>query len=278
MALAEHGSRVGGPNAIQAFDTDYMFDRRWCIRRYCLRSRNRSGRRRRRWRRFAGHHVRRHGQPRRRHVADFPRGAVGKLSKGCTGTIIAPNKVLTAAHCTGGRQPQSITFSPQFGILQSGTGPAAASVTRITERRDGTDSEQYADWAVLTLGTNLQTQLGANYQQMNVVIPPAVPFSVSLIGYHQDLFSQRPGRQSSCTMNAIADCDGETLLHNCDVDGGASGGPLYRMSGSVAQLVAVQSAHGSDSPCTPPMAVGATGRPTARPPTSRTSRLRAATA
>jgi len=173
----------------------------------------------------------------------YPRGAVGKLNVGCTGTIIAPNKVLTAAHCIGDTPPSSITFSPQFGIVTPGAGPAASTVTRITQGRDAPDHPQYGDWAILTFANNFQTQLGANYQQMYRVIPTFTPFSTTLIGYHGDLFSIRPGLEN-CTVTAFANWDGKTLLHNCDVIGGASGGPHYVMSGGLAQLRGVQSGHG----------------------------------
>jgi V8-like Glu-specific endopeptidase len=175
----------------------------------------------------------------------FPNGAVGSLSVGCSGTMISPFKVLTASHCVESLSPSQISFSPQFGIVTSGTGPAPSVPNRITQGRDPGDTEMYADWAILSFANNFSTQLGANYQQMSRANSGVPPFGITLIGYAADRFSSQPGFEA-CTINTIANWDGNTLVHGCDVIGGASGGPLFASSGGGnAWIFGVQSAHGS---------------------------------
>ncbi len=173
----------------------------------------------------------------------YPRGAIGNVNGGCSGVIIATNKVMTAQHCIGNNQPSQMSFSPQYGIVTPGTGPASSKAVRMTLGRDEGDHERYADWAILTFSTNFQTQLGSNFQKMNRVMPSTSPFSMTLAGYHGDLFSQRPGIES-CTARTNS-VDGATLHHTCDVQGGASGGPIWTTNGTSAQLVGIQSGHGS---------------------------------
>src|SRR5688500_16057874 len=70
-----------------------------------------------------------------------PSAAGGRLiidgNHACTGTVIAPTKVLTAAHCvdaggtSGQVAPGRMSFQPQWGILTSGQGPATVRVIRV---------------------------------------------------------------------------------------------------------------------------------------------------
>ena len=192
----------------------------------------------------------------------FPNGAVGKVfspTETCTGTIIAPNKIMTAAHCLESvASPLSIAFRPQFGIVTQNAGPSSSSAIRITQGRDAGDQPQYADWAIVTFSTDFRaqlTQLGLPYQQMSRVIPGSVPFSATLVGYGKmdgpgtGDFTQRPG-QETCSVDAFLSSDNQTLLHTCDVTDGDSGGPIFAVSGSTAQLLAIQSGHGGGGTCT----------------------------
>src|SRR5690606_26325911 len=50
-----------------------------------------------------------------------PNGAVGRVlidgSPACSGVVIAPTKVMTAAHCVDSLAPTKLSFEPQFGIV-----------------------------------------------------------------------------------------------------------------------------------------------------------------
>ena len=65
---------------------------------------------------------------------------------------------------------------------------------------------------------------------------------MTLAGYHGDLFSNRPGIET-CSINAI---NSVGMFHNCDVAGGASGGPLFTSSGLI---IGVQSGHAGAASC-----------------------------
>jgi hypothetical protein len=136
-----------------------------------------------------------------------------------------------------------VVFRPQFGIVTPGTGPASATGVRIVQGRDAQDWEMWGDWAIVTLDQDLSTMLGANFQTMARVIPVGPPLGVALYGYHADRFWNQPG-QGFCTAQLI---ENDVVRHDCDVIGGASGGPIWRVVGSSAQLLAVQSGHGVEN-------------------------------
>lgn len=189
----------------------------------------------------------------------FPRGAVGRIP-GCTATIIATNKILTAAHCLssglpdGGpavpNAPGSVVFEPQLGI--PGAPTQTASGVRITRGRDSSDGNASGDWAIVTLNTDLQALLGSNYQQMHRVIPATAPFAATLFGYHKsypdggtDLYESVPATET-CSANVVQN---GMVYHNCDTNNGGSGGPLWRLNGGIAELVGVSAHHANDFLC-----------------------------
>ncbi len=177
-----------------------------------------------------------------------PNGAVGRVlidgSPACSGVVIAPTKVMTAAHCVDSLAPTKLSFEPQFGIVVSGQGPVAAvDVTRVVqaEEFDGNQTAS-SDWALLTVNTNLAAALGADYQAMSRSWLSS-PGDVSLMGYHSDIYINRPGREDSCTVNILD--DGFAMRHDCDAVAGVSGGPLFSSDGT---LWGIQSGNGT-SPC-----------------------------
>lgn len=184
-------------------------------------------------------------------ITPAPNGAIGRISSPsgtCTATVISPTQILTAQHCLGNVAPSSVTFSPQFGIATSGVAPfnPAPQGVRIVQGREQGAGFSPADWAIVTLNTNLTTLMGSSYQEMGVQIPAAAPFSITQYGYHQDGFFNRPARQSC----SVVTNQGGTLFSNCDIDGGGSGGPLWITSGGLPKIMGVQSAHPSSASCT----------------------------
>lgn len=72
----------------------------------------------------------------------------------CGGTIVAPTKVLTAAHCTDGQSPSDIVVVAGRTSLSAGGG-TAAGVTDIWIHPDWDSSALTSDASVLTLDTSL---------------------------------------------------------------------------------------------------------------------------
>ena len=183
-------------------------------------------------------------------TADDARGwdAVGKLMLGdrgfCTGTLIAPDLVLTAAHClfdkeTGKKmQAEDIQF---YAGWRNGRAVAYRSVRQAIAHPDyvydGTDKLERvsSDLALLELNQPIR-------------LPSLVPFEtdatpvegdeVGVVSYAQDR-SEVPSIQEVCKV--LADRV-ETLILSCSVDFGSSGAPVFSVKDGVARVVSVISA------------------------------------
>jgi V8-like Glu-specific endopeptidase len=191
----------------------------------------------------------------------YPMGAIGRIlrSEGgwCTASVIGPNKILTAQHCLSA-SATGVTFQPQWGISVEGAGPASLTSTRLVPGRDDTSGGP-GDWAIVTLSGDLRNVLGANYQTLSRTPGnPAQSGAIGHVGYHGDGYVERPGRQScTYTLNAGGASD-PSLNLVCDIEGGSSGGPAYRLlNASSGVIVGVTAGHGAPD-CNPP-ATGANG-------------------
>lgn len=161
----------------------------------------------------------------------YPYSAMGIVSSGgrCSGALIAPNKVLTAQHCIGATLANT-TF------WRHGSA-APVGVTRIVMGRGPTEYTNAHDWAILWLATSVPS---TTTNVMNVAAPPSSAFVVRRAGYSWDM----PGLEEVTACNVTSTTAEGMMLNNCDLMGGASGGPYFTYSGSgTASLVGVTSGH-----------------------------------
>ncbi|MCB6179137.1 trypsin-like serine protease [Rhodobacter sp. Har01] len=183
-------------------------------------------------------------------TADDAKGwqGVGKLLLGdhgfCTAALIAPQIVLTAAHClfdkdTGARTPDGeITFQAGW---RNGRAEAYRGVRRSVAHPDyaHADDEDVArvayDVALLEL-------------DQPILLPQLLPFStarqpgsgdeVSVVSYAHDR-SEIPSIEEGC---AVLSSYHDAMVLSCDIDFGSSGAPVFLVRDGVARVVSVISA------------------------------------
>ena len=190
----------------------------------------------------------------------YPWSAIGRLQSlvdetrisFCTGSLIAPDVVLTNAHCVVDPETHQIktdiTFKPNLVNGRVDDEADIATVVDIIYGTDFSDSDTVPhpnDWAFV----KLDRPLGDKYGTL-AWIPLAMSDLLNtyggeliLAGYSGDFPEKSPGRTAGvhdgCSI--LGEAQG-SLLHDCDTFGGSSGGPILAVIEDEFRIVALNSA------------------------------------
>ena len=174
--------------------------------------------------------------------------AVGRLNIGwggmCTGALIAPRIVLTAAHCAYSAasgslvDPSDVVFHAGF---RNGHATASRRVTRIVTHPDYVFSGRQGnatvanDLALFQLASDIRL---SNVDPFQTAGRPRKGQQVGVVSYAHDR-ADTPSLERSC--HVLARQRG-TLVLSCDVDFGSSGAPIFTEVDGQPRIVSVVSA------------------------------------
>lgn len=173
--------------------------------------------------------------------------AVGRLNLGrfgmCTGALIAPDQVLTAAHClydenTG--QPISASDVTFLAGWRNGRAAAEREASRIVIHKDYRPNLPLRQAVSVDIAlVELTNSIGFNAAKpFELEEQPSIGRELTVVSYAQNR-SEAPSIESGCR---VLDRTARVITANCDVDFGASGSPMFIVQRGVPRIASVVSA------------------------------------
>ena len=158
--------------------------------------------------------------------SEHPWSAIGRLSNGCTATLVANNIAVTAAHCVlangdagGGLSSGTMYFYPNY---KNGSYDDYAIVDWFWWGTGYPGALRSSDWAILRLDRNIGDDYG--WVGARPYFFAAGDF-VSVAGYSDNWsFGQTASIHRDCQVQRV---ENGLLLYDCDTGRGSSGGPVF---------------------------------------------------
>lgn len=183
-------------------------------------------------------------------TGDDSRGwdAVGRLDLGkkgfCTGALITPTLVLTAAHCLFDKGSGARIAPDEIEFLAGWRNGRAAAYRKV---KRAIPHPEYVYGGHERLG-RVAYDLALIELDQAIRLPSIVPFAtearpetgdeVGVVSYAQDR-AEAPSLQEVCH---VLERQTGVLVLSCNVDFGSSGAPIFSIRGGVARIVSVVSA------------------------------------